>query len=231
MGSPRARATGRCPRCAVRREHCICAVIATPIATRAQIVLIRHAREVWRPTNTARIAAEALGGARLVEYGVLGVPLDVPALLAELPKPVWLLYPAVEGEDTPQPAPGSPPPGALVVVDGSWSQTQRFVRRHPELYALPRCALDDEIEHRAPRSHGAGASLRLRHARDPVRRLTAEAIAGYLTQWEGPAVGEALLRVHRAFVAATLAGRGDQVPAGWVEGAADRPSEGWVEEE
>ncbi len=220
MGSPRARATGRCGRCAVRREHCICPLLAERIATRAQILIIRHAREVWHPTNTARIAADALG-AHLVEYGGIDSgPLDTAALLARLPAPAWLLYPASEDPQIPTVARDAAPPGTLVVVDGSWTQTQRFVRRHPALHALPRCALDTPNEAFEPRPHQQSASLRLRHALDPTRRLTAEAIAGYLAHWEDAATGAALLRVHRAFVAATLAGRGDRVPDGWIDGGA-----------
>jgi DTW domain-containing protein YfiP len=219
MASPRARASNRCARCAVRREHCICACLTAPIAAHARVVVVRHAREVWRPTNTGRIVVEALAGARLLTYGELDAPpFDAAALIAELPAPAWLLYPPDPGGET---VPlGAPPPGALVVVDGTWSQTQRFVRRHPALASLPRCALPAEGAPGASRTtadrNARGTSLRLRHSGTPGRRLTAEAIASYLALWEDPARGAALERVHRAFVAATLAGRGEAVPDDFV---------------
>ena len=60
MRANRARSSGRCARCAVRQEHCICVHLAEPIVHRAEVVIIRHAHEQWRPTNTARLAATAL---------------------------------------------------------------------------------------------------------------------------------------------------------------------------
>lgn len=222
MRANRARSSGRCPRCAVRQEHCICAHLSPPIAHVAQVVIIRHAHEQWRPTNTARLAATALAHARVHEYGALDAPpLDCAALIAALPPPVWLLYPTAADDRCPPVEPGAPPPGGLVVLDGTWSQTQRLVRRHAALAELPRAALP-MVEVAPPPELGApsGATLRLRQPTQPGRRLTVDAIAGYLERWESAAASEALSRVYRRFVAATLAGRGDVAPAAWVaEGA------------
>ena len=218
MRANRARSSGRCARCAVRQEHCICAHLAEPIVHVAEVVIIRHAHEQWRPTNTARLAATALAHARVHEYGALeAAPLDCEALIASLPAPVWLLYPTAADDLLPPVPVGAPSPGGLVVLDGTWSQTQRLVRRHPALATLPRAALPmAEVAPLPELGTASGATLRLRQPAQPGRRLTVDAIAGYLALWESAAAAEALGRVYRHFVAATLAGRGDVAPAAWV---------------
>jgi len=195
----------RCPRCTVQIAYCMCPHLESPIETHAHVVIVRHAREKLRPTNTAAIAAMTLARATLADYGEIGAPvIDIDGLI---PEGAWLLYPdAREGASLV--VRGAPPPSALMVLDGTWSQTQRLVRRHPRLGMLPRCALPPGPREWRPH---------LRHSDDPDRLLTMEAIAIYLALHEPGDAGARLMKMHRRFVAATLASRGQFVPPRWVE--------------
>ena len=68
--------TPRCPRCRLLPELCLCADIPT-LATRTRIVVVRHASEVSRTSNTGHLAVAALSNSLLVDYGLPGRPLDL----------------------------------------------------------------------------------------------------------------------------------------------------------
>src|SRR5687767_7589958 len=59
---------GRCERCMMRLELCLCAEIPT-LETRVELVVLRHQMETFKSTNTARFAALAIPGLKLIEYG------------------------------------------------------------------------------------------------------------------------------------------------------------------
>ena len=89
-------------------------------------------------------------------------------------------------------------PLALVVLDGTWRQTRRMLKKLPELGALPRLALPEK----------AAAPLRLRESTSPDHRSTLEAIAEALAQLEGEAVGAPLHRLHALMVERVFKARG-----------------------
>jgi DTW domain-containing protein len=175
----------RCPGCALPLAFCICAEVPR-LATRTRVVIVQHAAERGKASNTARLAAAALGCA-LHPYAVAGAPFDPAAL--DLGG-AWLLFP-----DGP-PAPPGPPPPTLVVVDGTWQQARRMVQRLPALRALPRLRLEGvagERLRRPPRADG---------------QSTLEALARALSLLGEPAAGADLLALHARFVAATRAANG-----------------------
>jgi len=178
---------GRCQRCWIRLEHCICDEVPA-LTTRSRVVIVRHRREAAKSTGTARIAALALPAATLVEYG--DEPEEADAELAGLGG--HLLFPS----DAPAPWPQAPT--TLVVVDGTWRQARRMVRRLPSLEALPRLSLPP-----AP-----GPVLRLREATFEGGRSTLEALADALGRLEGPDVAEALHALHAAYVERVFRARG-----------------------
>src|SRR4051812_27553424 len=104
---------GRCPRCWIRSAFCICAEIPR-LQPRTQVVLVRHEREAWKSTGTARVALEALGGSQLVEYGEDGVSTDEQ--LRALSEGAALLFPETGLESAPLPQ----APTRLIVLDGTW---------------------------------------------------------------------------------------------------------------
>lgn len=150
----------RCPACRLRHGFCICddvVLVRPPL----EIVVIRHALESLKSSNTARIASLALPSLRIVEYGVKDAPFDVSALALD---GAGLLYPSTEPQ-TP-----SPPPRRLIVLDGNWTQARRMLLRVTALHTLPRVSV-------AP---PASTPLRARDGVLAGRLTTIEAIAGAL---------------------------------------------------
>ena len=72
---------GRCPRCWVRAAFCICPVLPT-VVTRTKVLVVRHERESWKSTGTARVAGLALPNLEFVDFDddPQGVNERLPAL-------------------------------------------------------------------------------------------------------------------------------------------------------
>ncbi len=182
---------GRCKRCYLKQRYCLCG-LAPKLVTRTKLVVIRHEREAYKSTNTARIAALALPSLEIWPYAGSSEALD--AQVAALPN-ACLVFP----DDAPAERPMPEPVETLVLLDGTWRQTRRMLRRVPPLRALPRLVL------RPP----PAAAPRLRQAPTEGSVSTLEAIAAALAELESPALRAPLLQLQADFVARTLAGRGE----------------------
>jgi DTW domain-containing protein len=190
-------APGRCPRCLLLQAYCVCGFIGEARHHQPQVLIVRHHWEAWKSTGTARIAQLALADLRIVDMAAEN-PEPVRAQLQQL-EDAWLLYPGRESAER-----LAKPPQTLVVLDGTWRQTRKMLRRLPELSRLPRFALESA----AP----AGASSRLREGPDASARSTLESIAGALGQLSSPGLGQHLLDLHRHFVKQTRLARGQRLP-------------------
>ncbi len=183
-------APGRCQRCLLLLDYCLCQEIGEPRPSRPEILIVRHHWEALKSTGTARLAALALSNARILD------------MAAENPDPVrgelerlgaaWLLYPGAETETR-----LAEPPQTLVVLDGTWRQTRKMLRRLPQLSRLPRLGLEPP----PPR-------LRLRTPPRAADRSTLESIADALGLLDSPSLGQHLLALHDRFVQQTLRARG-----------------------
>lgn len=122
----------RCPGCLRPLSFCYCERLPR-IRNRTPVVVVQHARESAHPYGTLRIAT--LGLERLSV--VIGSPEAEPP---PLPDRAALLFP---GDDVPELAtlPAADRPDALVLVDGTWGQARKLVRRNRWLAALPRVRL------------------------------------------------------------------------------------------
>lgn len=182
---------GRCPTCLVLRTHCVCAEVPR-VETRTRVVVVRHQREGWKSTGTARIAGLALPNLRLLEYGE-----DAQPALDELPGELG------EGAVLLFPADGAVPVDVaqvkrLVVIDGTWRQVRRMYQRLPALHGLPRLALPAKAE----------KVLRLRESSLEEGRSTLEAIADALGLVEGASVATPLHALHARYVEQVFRARG-----------------------
>ncbi|HVE83266.1 MAG TPA: tRNA-uridine aminocarboxypropyltransferase [Myxococcales bacterium] len=180
---------GRCRACFFRLEVCLCDRIPR-VRARTEVVILRHVKEAFKSTNTARLAALALERAALHTYGAPGSPFQ-PSLLAG--EGTWLLFPGPGG--APGPA-GSP--ARLLVLDGSWGQARRMVQRLPALRALPRLSLPPHGQDR----------VRMRRPPSPEGLSTLEAIAFALGSLEGEQVQRPLLELYELAVQRVLLTRG-----------------------
>lgn len=183
---------GRCPRCWIRAGFCICAQVPT-LPTRTHVLVLRHVREQWKSTGTARIAQLALPNCTVLDY-----PEELTGFEESLaPKLTGaaLLFP---NDPQSTPLPQGAEPATLVVVDGTWRQTRRMLKRLPTVAALPRLSLAPE----------AGRVLRLRESPSPEGRSTLEAIAAALGMLEGEGTAAALEQLHALMVEQIFRARG-----------------------
>lgn len=133
MGN-RVRGNPRCWGCGLTPATCLCATLprlrfATPLA------IVQHNREEHKPTNTGRLLARMVESAALLRYGFRGETWD-PGPLADRSIEWRVLYPRKGG---PTLEPGRR--YGFVLLDGTWTQAARMVRRVPLVSELPAVAL------------------------------------------------------------------------------------------
>jgi len=183
---------GRCQRCAFPLDGgCLCPEIPS-LQVPFRVVVLRHASEVSRLSNSGRWAAAALRGAVLVDHARGHPPSDQAVAEAIGDDPATLLFLSPHPPD-----PGAPRPGTLVVVDGSWTQARRMVQRLTPLREMPRLSLSPPPP---------GPRLRL----SPVvgGMSTLEAIAGALDHLGEREAALRLRALHRTAVEKGLRLRG-----------------------
>ncbi|MGQ0508027.1 MAG: tRNA-uridine aminocarboxypropyltransferase [Myxococcaceae bacterium] len=181
----------RCPRCFMP-NGCICDAIPK-LKPRTEVIVVQHALEMFKTSNTARLAVIALARASLKIYGAKGIDFDEAALVAP---DTAVLFP----EDAAQPL---PKPKRLIVVDGSWSQARRMSQKISALRRLPRFSLPP-----AP-----AETARLRQPPTEQGMSTLEAIAYALKALEGEALSRPLLELHSEHSRRILTLRGLRKPS------------------
>jgi DTW domain-containing protein YfiP len=176
-----------CARCRRPESVCYCAHLVS-LPTRTRVLLLQHPRERHMPIGTARLAHLCLPGSELR----VGVDFDDDAQVrAALDGggPTYLLFPGPNAIDL---ADANPPgPITLVVVDGTWWQARKLLKRNAALAALPQIRFTP----RAP------SNYRIR--REPADHCvaTVEALAQVLGALEGdPERFAALLRPFEAMI-------------------------------
>jgi DTW domain-containing protein YfiP len=165
----------------------------TSIETTTRVVLLQHPRERDMAIGTARMASLCLPNSELH----VGVDWQTSAALARAisnpHRPAALLYPGERAVDVVR----NPPPGpvTLVVVDGTWWQTQKLVRKNPVLRALPRYAFTPPTP----------SEYRIRREPHEDYVSTIEALVHVLGALEGDANRfQPLLRPFRAMIDAQI---------------------------
>lgn len=161
------------------------------VHTRTEIVVVRHEREGWKSTGTARIAALAMPKLKMIEY-------------REDAQPAW--------DELPSVTPGAhllfPGEGAaalttgvtrLILIDGTWRQTRKMFGKLPMLHGVPKVALPPA---------GPSKVLRLRDSTFEEGRSTLEAIAEAIALLEGAEVAAPLFSLHHDYVERVFKARG-----------------------
>lgn len=182
---------GRCQRCWVVEAFCVCGL--TPqVPTLTEVLVVRHERESWKSTGTARIAALAMPKLRLLDFTENSEPAK-----SELPREVGpgahLLFPTEEGA-----AWDGAQVKKLIVLDGTWRQVRRMYAKLPALHGVPKLALPEQ----------AARVLRLRESKFEAGRSTLEAIAEAIALLEGPQVAAPLHQLHATYVEHVFRARG-----------------------
>ncbi len=199
--SRRNNAANRCLRCRMHASLCVCPLIPR-LETRTRLILVIHHTEARKPTNTGRLAAEAMPNSQIVVRGRADMPNDTLAW-SPATRPV-LLFPcegAVPLEEVATVS-GDDRPVTLIVPDGNWRQASKVRNRLEGMRDVPCVSLPV----------GEPSIYRLRSEAHPFGLATVEAISRCLRVLEGergPEIERALMHVFRAMVERTLWSRGD----------------------
>jgi DTW domain-containing protein YfiP len=187
----------RCIACRLRIDLCLCAASPRlPLATR--LVMLMHAKEWRRASNTGHLARLAVQDAHIVLHGRIGQTLTAQDLPTANTHPILLFPSSTAAVLTPEVAAALPRPLSLIIPDGNWGQAKQMVKRIPGLAALPTVALP-----LAP----AGVR-RLRRNLTPDRMSTLEAVALALGLLEGPGIEARILKFYTQLVDRMLHMRG-----------------------
>jgi DTW domain-containing protein YfiP len=162
-----------CRRCLRPIAFCVCQHLPA-LTARTRVVILQHPREARLAICSAWLCHAALPGSELIQ----GVRLDehprVAALCAEPGS--WLLFPG-DGA-TPAGALAAAPPRTLLVLDSTWPQALKLLRRNPRLAALPRVAI-------APGTAAPSGYAGLREEPAEGHLATIDAVAEALGALEG----------------------------------------------
>ncbi len=125
----------RCLRCRRPRRACWCEHLR-PVESATRACILQHVRERKVAIGTARMAHLSLPNSELH----LGVCFEEHQRVRELAAEpgTALLFPG-EGALDPAALRGRPPT-TVIVVDGTWSQARKVIKKNPFLQALPRLA-------------------------------------------------------------------------------------------
>ncbi len=152
-----------CEECRWQKDLCLCNRLPQ-IDLPTRFVVVQHASELYRQSNTGRWVPRILTNSALVTHGSSGE--RTPCRLdEELVGNAFVLFP-LPGipELTPEVVES---PSTLVLLDGTWPQARRLKRRVVGLRGLPLLALPND----------APSSWRARRSPEPSKFCTLEAVA------------------------------------------------------
>lgn len=203
----------RCPRCEIRQPLCFCDFIPQ-VTVPTRVIILMHTAEEMLTTNTAKLAAKALTNCDLRIRGKKG-ETSCTKILSPAGGNSLLLYPSAHAQELNADfARKLSFPVNLIVPDGSWSQTRKFVRRDEALAGIPHVKLPK----------GTPSAYRLRLQPQEEGLCTLEAIARSLGILESQNVQRQLENLLRVMVERTLWSRGmlgaDECTAGGIPQAA-----------
>jgi DTW domain-containing protein len=159
-----------CLRCRRPTSHCYCALIPS-IETKMRVLFVQHPRERDVPIGTARMAHLALPRSVLISSVIVDEDPRVQQAIDEGNAAV--LYPAPDAmpvEDW-----QGDPPRTLFIVDGTWSQAKKLLKKNPRLASLPRLSLSPEKP----------GNYRIRKEPSDKHLATIEAVVHALAHLEG----------------------------------------------
>ena len=171
---------------------CFCGEL-TAVPTRTRILIVRHAAEINKTSNSGRLASIALSNSSMVDHGIEGQPLDLTGELGDRP------FVLAAGA-----SPLSDPPAVstLVVIDSTWASAKSMRWRIPPLAAAPTLSLPAPLI----------APLRMRRGAEPEQMATIEAIAAALEFLGEPEPARHLRHLFKAMADRILELRGFGVP-------------------
>lgn len=131
-----------CPRCGFL-HNCIC--YAEPaLCCNNHFVLLTHPRELGKDSNTGQLMERSLIHCQRQIWDRLNPPQSLLDQLADPRYQPWLLFP---GDETTPATPYQPiadKTPLVIILDATWQEARKMVRRSPWLATLPRLELQPQ---------------------------------------------------------------------------------------
>ena len=132
----------RCSTCALRGAGCVCSKLQC-VNNPIHVTIVRHSKEQGRASNSVRILAASLQNVTVLEHGArYSKPTVIPSNRLD---DAVLLFPLLYNPDPMYPPiewTGTHTPKNIIVLDGSWNQTSRILKKVPHLLSLPRIVVE-----------------------------------------------------------------------------------------
>jgi len=188
----------RCIHCRIRFDLCVCAQ-SPRLALPTRVLVLMHAKEFRRGSNSGHLARLALTNASVVQWGRPQERLTLDDLSSPAERAPLMLFPAQGAEPlTPELAATLARPVTLIVPDGNWGQASQMMKRMPGMARARRVALDGPTLN----------VMRMRRNVQEDRMSTFEALAQAVGALEGEAAGEALLKFYQLVLTRQMQLRG-----------------------
>lgn len=196
----------RCEACNLPALNCLCPYRVSA-RSRAQVWLITHRMEHYKPTNTGRLIGDVLDDTRVFTWHRTEPDAELLALLDDPSYAPFVVFPddqpdydsgRVVGIDAVTSAQAAGKVAVYILLDGTWRQARRIFRKSPYLDQLPVLPLRTTRETR----------YRLRKPASTDHLCTAEVAAELLRQSGDVNAAEVLDDYFDAFNQSYAASRG-----------------------
>jgi DTW domain-containing protein len=212
--SGRKNQAGRCERCGLHLPLCLCDRFPR-VESSAALVVVRHIREQWKPTNTGRWLGDMVPGTVITHYGQREPPFD-PTPLQRPDVRFCMLFlredATVLDREGLQRLRAALAPGqrlGFAVLDGTWHQCSRMSRRAPVVCDLPCVALPP----------GSRSRWGMRTQHDEQGLCTFEAATRLVSLVDGPTRAAPLQAIFHELAARMMYMKGrfpkPEVPGEW----------------
>jgi DTW domain-containing protein YfiP len=209
----------RCAGCRLLPSHCMCG-LRPSLPTRSGVCLLMADIEPLKPSNTGWLIADVV--ADTFAFGWARTETD-PALPLLLNDPQWQAYVVFPGEyvapervvhSVAPPDPAGAGPGKrplFILLDGTWAEARKMIRKSPGLDHLPVLSLEPEQL----------SQYKLRRSRRDDHFCTSEVAALCLTLAGEALAGQTLEAYLDVFTHHYLQAR-NQLPVAWDDAAHQR---------
>ncbi|WP_299017323.1 tRNA-uridine aminocarboxypropyltransferase [uncultured Photobacterium sp.] len=133
-----------CPRCGFR-HNCICA--AEPqLSCDARFILLTHPKELNKDTNTGELMLRTLPDCQRYIWDRVNPPVELLEQINSSRYRPWLLFPSDEQHPAVPYQAKEGQTDLFILLDATWQEARKMVRKSPWLAQLPRLSLTPRSE-------------------------------------------------------------------------------------
>ncbi len=200
-----------CRGCHLLSAACLCE-LAPILQSRASFLLLVHARELTKPSNTGHLLLNSIEGSRYEVWSRRESDAVLSELLGATGRQPCLLFPGLEGGAAGQNGPrriaakslaGMPQP-LFILLDATWQQAAKIYRQSPYLQSLPLLSLQPQRE----------SCYSLRRHQQSGNLSTAEVVVELLQLLGEPQQADQFDHYYRDFMYHYQASRSGHAPVG-----------------